>query len=209
MGDLYRQDSSLDEITAGLSPEQKLEIEQVSWTAAQRRSELLPTAPRRRSPTCRQPHTHLCRLPGRLSERPPSPCPSAPQLRTRLNDRRARLTLLRSPLRTLAAFGASAASSAARSAAWLASHPATLFLLAPLLLLYGGLKISGALSGEVREAELWLQYLVWWVGLGVLSSIGLGTGMHSGLLFLFPHILMVRVWRAGWTCRARGGAGVS
>ncbi|PSC74979.1 Vacuole membrane 1 [Micractinium conductrix] len=140
MGDLYRQDSSLDEITAGLSPEQKLEIE---------------------------------------------------QLRTRLNDRRARLTLLRSPLRTLAAFGASAASSAARSAAWLASHPATLFLLAPLLLLYGGLKISGALSGEVRETELWLQYLVWWVGLGVLSSIGLGTGMHSGLLFLFPHILMV------------------
>lgn len=36
-----------------------------------------------------------------------------------------------------------------------------------------------------------MLYVVWWVGLGVLSSIGLGTGMHSGLLFLFPHILMV------------------
>jgi len=33
---------------------------------------------------------------------------------------------------------------------------------------------------------------VWWVGLGVLSSIGLGTGMHSGLLFLFPHMLKAR-----------------
>lgn len=33
---------------------------------------------------------------------------------------------------------------------------------------------------------------MWWVGLGVLSSIGLGTGMHSGLLFLFPHMLKVR-----------------
>ena len=33
------------------------------------------------------------------------------------------------------------------------------------------------------------EFVVWWVGLGVLSSIGLGTGMHSGLLFLFPHIL--------------------
>ena len=35
------------------------------------------------------------------------------------------------------------------------------------------------------------SYVIWWVGLGVLSSIGLGTGMHSGLLFLFPHMLKV------------------
>ena len=35
-------------------------------------------------------------------------------------------------------------------------------------------------------------YAVWWIGLGVLSSIGLGTGMHSGLLFLFPHMLKAR-----------------
>ncbi|KAL4451519.1 hypothetical protein ABPG75_007181 [Micractinium tetrahymenae] len=113
------------------------------------------------------------------------------RLRAQLNERRAQLTLFRSPLRTLAAFAASAASSAARGAAWLASHPATLFLLAPLLLLYVFLKASGALAEEVHEAELWLQYVVWWVGLGVLSSIGLGTGMHSGLLFLFPHMLKV------------------
>jgi len=31
----------------------------------------------------------------------------------------------------------------------------------------------------------------WWLGLGILSSIGLGTGMHSGLLFLFPWIAEV------------------
>lgn len=37
-----------------------------------------------------------------------------------------------------------------------------------------------------------VRFVVWWVGLGVLSSIGLGTGMHSGLLFLFPHMLKVR-----------------
>lgn len=36
-----------------------------------------------------------------------------------------------------------------------------------------------------------VKYMIWWVGLGVLSSIGLGTGMHTGLLFLFPHILKV------------------
>ena len=44
----------------------------------------------------------------------------------------------------------------------------------------------------IGEGELWLQYAVWWVGLGVLSSIGLGSGIHSGLLFLFPHMLKVR-----------------
>ena len=30
-----------------------------------------------------------------------------------------------------------------------------------------------------------------WVGLGVLSSIGLGSGVHTGVLFLFPHVLRV------------------
>lgn len=113
------------------------------------------------------------------------------QLRQQLNERRAQLTLLRSPLRTLRAFAACSASAAARGAHWLASHQLTLYILVPLLLLHAGLKASGTLAHEVREAELWLQYGVWWVGLGVLSSIGLGTGMHSGLLFLFPHMLKV------------------
>eukprot|EP00887_Chlorella_sp_A99_P001874 scaffold19.g1874.t1 len=113
------------------------------------------------------------------------------QLREELNARRARLTLLRSPLRTLATFGACAGGAGARGAAWLLRHPATLFVLAPLLATYAGLKFTGAAVAGVQEAELWAQYVVWWVGLGVLSSIGLGTGMHSGLLFLFPHILMV------------------
>lgn len=36
-----------------------------------------------------------------------------------------------------------------------------------------------------------VEVAVWWIGLGVLSSIGFGTGMHSGVLFLFPHIMRV------------------
>ena len=50
---------------------------------------------------------------------------------------------------------------------------------------------TGFAEPFVSEAEAWVQYLVWWVGLGVLSSVGLGAGMHSGLLFLFPHMLKV------------------
>lgn len=51
--------------------------------------------------------------------------------------------------------------------------------------------LAGREAARVENAELWITYMAWWVGLGVLSSIGLGTGMHSGLLFLFPHILQV------------------
>jgi vacuole membrane protein 1 len=46
--------------------------------------------------------------------------------------------------------------------------------------------------------EYWLMYFVWWFGLGVLSSIGLGTGLHTGVLFLFPHILKVEL--AAFNC---------
>ena len=51
---------------------------------------------------------------------------------------------------------------------------------------------AGTAADGVAHAEEWAAFVAWWFGLGVLSSIGLGTGMHSGLLFLFPHLLKVR-----------------
>ena len=51
---------------------------------------------------------------------------------------------------------------------------------------------AGTAAEGVAHAEEWAAFVAWWFGLGVLSSIGLGTGMHSGLLFLFPHLL--KVW---------------
>lgn len=50
---------------------------------------------------------------------------------------------------------------------------------------------KAVLSSPDHCAQAWVSYAAWWVGLGVLSSIGLGSGLHSGLLFLFPHILKV------------------
>ncbi len=120
-----------------------------------------------------------------------------PQLKASLNSRRSSLTLFKSPLRTLSCFAACTAQAAWRGAAWLLRHPLFLFALLPVVLAYVGLKATGTAEEGVREAEVWLSYVVWWVGLGVLSSIGLGTGMHSGLLFLFPHILKVRWGPAG------------
>jgi hypothetical protein len=41
------------------------------------------------------------------------------------------------------------------------------------------------------QFEFAIEYVAWWMGLGILSSIGFGTGFQSGLLFLFPHIAKV------------------
>lgn len=64
------------------------------------------------------------------------------------------------------------------------AHPAE-------LLAATGLVVPGELTPAVDEATYFLKFTAWWLGLGILSSIGLGTGMHSGMLFLFPHILKV------------------
>lgn len=43
----------------------------------------------------------------------------------------------------------------------------------------------------VNEIDVWGKFAAWWIGLGILSSIGFGSGMHSGIMFLFPYILKV------------------
>jgi vacuole membrane protein 1 len=113
------------------------------------------------------------------------------QLSTQLSERRSHLTLFRSPLPTFGAFATSTGQNLWNGLRWLAAHPATLFLLIPLVLLYTFLKVAGFAHSQVHEVEMWIEYTVWWVGLGILSSIGFGSGMHSGLIFLFPHMLKV------------------
>jgi len=49
----------------------------------------------------------------------------------------------------------------------------------------------------VQKRFLWCSY---WFGLGVLSSIGLGTGLHTFLLYLGPHIASVTL--AAYECGA-------
>jgi hypothetical protein len=35
------------------------------------------------------------------------------------------------------------------------------------------------------------EFAAWWIGLGILSSIGFGTGLHTFVLYLGPHIAKV------------------
>jgi hypothetical protein len=44
---------------------------------------------------------------------------------------------------------------------------------------------------RASNLQVWISYSSWWLLLGILSSIGLGSGLHSGVMFLFPHVFKV------------------
>jgi membrane protein YqaA with SNARE-associated domain len=60
-----------------------------------------------------------------------------------------------------------------------------------LALVFFGLSFDGPHSSALSELVEVTKFFVWWVGLGVLSSVGLGTGLHTGVMFMFPFITMV------------------
>lgn len=94
----------------------------------------------------------------------------SPQMRGDLLRERHKLTLFKSPIRTLYYFSKSAWSGLTASAHWVASHPVTLFILLPALALYMGAKHSGQAPGVVEAVEV-----------GVLLA-GLGKqGAHAQL----------------------------
>ncbi|KAM5569357.1 hypothetical protein ABKV19_016734 [Rosa sericea] len=48
--------------------------------------------------------------------------------------------------------------------------------------------IDGSHDKHVEELFKYFQFGLWWVALGVASSIGLGSGLHTFVLYLGPHI---------------------
>lgn len=66
---------------------------------------------------------------------------------------------------------------------------------AKIVLLVSILAISVLRLTSIEKQLLWCAK---WVGLGILSSIGLGTGMHTFVLYLGPHIAAVTM--AAYTC---------
>ncbi|TDH68684.1 hypothetical protein CCR75_003756 [Bremia lactucae] len=105
---------------------------------------------------------------------------------------RKKLTLFRRPLSVLYHFSIVLVHFFKWLALRVQRSRATRFVLIPLLVLW---LVASSHDGPhrhlVEKFNEGVKFIVWWVGLGVLSSVGLGTGMHSGVLFLFPHIFLV------------------
>uniref|UniRef100_A0A1B6KS75 Vacuole membrane protein 1 n=1 Tax=Graphocephala atropunctata TaxID=36148 RepID=A0A1B6KS75_9HEMI len=58
--------------------------------------------------------------------------------------------------------------------------------------------VNGPHQPIVKWCAKKLKWCLYWVGLGVLSSVGLGTGLHTFLLYLGPHIASVTM--AAYEC---------
>ncbi|XP_035828311.1 vacuole membrane protein 1 isoform X2 [Aplysia californica] len=73
----------------------------------------------------------------------------------------------------------------------------TLVLLTIAYVLYHTEGPHQKLFQSVEKKFLWSAY---WVGLGILSSVGLGTGLHTFILYLGPHIAAVTL--AAYECNS-------
>ena len=128
------------------------------------------------------------------SPRAPKPAafPAVENLVTELREKRKELVFHKHPIRVVARFSEKIYGWSVKGLRNLLSSELFLFFLVPLVVVYlFGVAIEGPHQPVFQEISTWLQFSIWWLGLGILSSIGLGTGMHSGLLFLFPHIFFV------------------
>ncbi|GCB64631.1 vacuole membrane protein 1 [Scyliorhinus torazame] len=74
---------------------------------------------------------------------------------------------------------------------------ATLLLLAVSTIAY---YVEGGHQQYVHFVEKKFLWCAYWVGLGILSSVGLGTGLHTFLLYLGPHIASVTL--AAYECNS-------
>ncbi len=89
------------------------------------------------------------------------------------------LRLHREPLLVLRLFGEEVWGGLLAHGTWLLRNRVFMFGVVPLAAAHAllALVVRQALFVELHRL---LMYAVWWLGLGVLSSIGLGTGMHTG-----------------------------
>ncbi|KTG35301.1 hypothetical protein cypCar_00036045 [Cyprinus carpio] len=70
------------------------------------------------------------------------------------------------------------------------------------VVLFSLFSMAYSVEGEHQQYVQYLEkkflWCAYWVGLGILSSVGLGTGLHTFLLYLGPHIASVTL--AAYEC---------
>ncbi|KVI01610.1 hypothetical protein Ccrd_020115 [Cynara cardunculus var. scolymus] len=100
------------------------------------------------------------------------------------------LTLTSQPFKTLKLFTVAIVEYIRRSLIYLLRHGGWLMLLVTVTVAGGVLLLSidGPHGKHVEELLEYVRFGLWWVALGVASSIGLGSGLHTFVLYLGPHI---------------------
>ena len=115
------------------------------------------------------------------------------------SNRKEDIVLWKKPITTLSHFFKELVHLSSRSYLWLISYY-KLSLTGLIFFLF--FAISYRLDGFHQNYLLFIEkkffWCCYWVGLGILSSVGLGTGLHTFILYLGPHIASVTL--AAYEC---------
>ncbi|CAI9776823.1 unnamed protein product [Fraxinus pennsylvanica] len=105
------------------------------------------------------------------------------------------LTLTTQPFKTLKFFILAVIKYLRHSVAYVLSHGGWIMLFSTIIAIAGVLllTIDGPHEKHVEEVQHYIQFGLWWVALGVASSIGLGSGLHTFVLYLGPHIALFTI----------------